>query len=183
MDSEAPNGFVIPLSKAKIVLLLLGSLAFVGSGIWIWSVADNQTHFNPFYIRAVAVAGVSFFGLCALYCSFKVFDTRPGLIIDNQGIVDNSSAVAAGRISWDEIVGVKVAEVSGQRFITVEVANPERIVERGGFLSRLLNGESMKMTGSPINISSNSLNVKFDTLLEGLTKAFEKYKGVGRTSG
>jgi hypothetical protein len=133
-------------------------------------------------MKAVAIAGVSFFGLCALCGCFKVFDTRPGLIIDDQGIVDNSSAVGAGRILWDEVVALNVSEIAGQRFITIVVADPEKFVGRGVFLSRMLNAVNTKMTGSPINISSNSLGLKFDELVQALTAAFEKHKGAGRTS-
>jgi hypothetical protein len=127
-------------------------------------------------MKAVAIAGVSFFGLCAIYGCFKVFDTRPGLIIDDQGFVDNSSAVAAGRILWDEVVSLNVSEIAGQRFITILVVDPQKYVERGNFFGRMLNAANTKMTGSPINISSNSLRMKFDDLVQVLTEAFEKYK-------
>jgi hypothetical protein len=177
MDSDARADVVIPLSKGKVALLLLGAVAFVAGSIWIWSIADGQTRYNPFYMKAVAIAGVSFFGVCAIYGCFKVFDTRPGSVIDKQGIVDNSSAVAAGRILWDDVVALNVSEIAGQRFITIVVVEPERFVQRGSFLSSMLNAANTKMTGSPINISSSSLCMKLDELVEALTTAFEKYKG------
>ena len=78
MDSQATPDVVIPLSKAKVVLLLLGASAFVAACVWIWSLADTQARFDPLVMQAVAVAGVSFFGLCALYACVKAFDTRTG---------------------------------------------------------------------------------------------------------
>jgi len=181
MDSKTPTEVVIPLSKGKVVLLILGALTFVAGSIWIWSIADGQTRYNPLYVKAVAIAGVSFFGLCAIYGCLKVFDTQSGLIIDDQGIVDNSSAVAAGRILWNEVVALNVSEIAGQRFITVVVADPQKFVGRGNFLSRMLNAANTNMTGSPINISSQSLALKFDELVQAMTSAFEKHKGTGRT--
>ncbi len=180
MDSNTPTEVVIPLSKGKVVLLLLSAVAFIAVSIWIWSIADDQTRYNPLYMKAVAVAGVSFSGLCAIYGCFKVFDTRPGLIIDEQGIVDNSSAVAAGRIFWNEVLALNVSEIAGQRFITIVIADPQKLVGRGNFFGRMLNTASTKMTGSPINISSISLGLKFDELVQALTMAFEKHKGAGR---
>jgi hypothetical protein len=182
MDSDVSAETVIPLSKRKIALLLFGSAAFVVGSIWIWSIADTQTRYDPLYMKAVALAGVSFFGLCAIYGCFKVFDTRPGLIIDEQGIVDNSSAVAAGRIPWDEVVALNISEIAGQHLITISVVEPQKYVGRGNFLRRMLNAANTKLTGSPINISSNTLGIKFDELVHVLTQAIEKHKGLGRTS-
>jgi len=177
MHSKSPTGLVIPLSKGKVVLGLLGAVAFVAVSVWIWSIADDQTEHSPLIMKAVAIAGSSFFGLCALYGCFKLFDTRPGLIIDDQGIVDNSSAVAAGRILWGEVVTLNVSK----NFITIVVVDPQKFIARGNFLSRMLNAASTKMTGSPINIPSNSLGLKFDDLAQALTVAFGKHAGASRT--
>ena len=81
MVSDAPSELVVPLSKVKIILLLIGAVAFGLGSVWVWSIADDQTRFNPLKIKAVAIANFSFCGLCAIYGCCKVFDTRPGLII------------------------------------------------------------------------------------------------------
>ncbi len=180
MDIDTATEIVVPLSKGKGVLHLLGAVAFVAAGIWIWSIADVQTRYHPQRMKAAAVVGISFFGLCALYGLFKFFDTRPGLIIDDQGIVDNSSAVAAGRILWDEVVALNVGETAGQRFITIMVKDPEKFVARGGFFSKMLRVANANMTGSPINISATSLGLRFEELCQILTAALEKHKAAGR---
>jgi hypothetical protein len=179
MGLDARPEVVIPLSKTKVALLLLGALAFVGASVWIWSVADAQPLFNPLYARGVALAGASFFGLCFVYGCIKLFDRRPGLIIDAEGLVDNSSGLAVGRIPWADIIGIRITEISGQRLLTIEVVNPRKYVERGGIFTRMLNAANVKLTGSPINISSNSLRLKFDELVQILTGALETYKGDG----
>jgi hypothetical protein len=182
MDSDVPSELVIPLSKGKGILLLFVAVAFVLGSIWIWSIADDQARFNPLKMKAVAIANFFFFGLCAIYGCFKVFDTRPGLIIDDQGIVDNSSAVGAGRILWDDVLALNISEIAGQRFITILVKEPHKYAGRGNFLNRMINAANTKMTGSPINISSNSLRIKLADLDQALTQAFETYKAAGRTS-
>src|SRR5262245_14098871 len=180
MNPDATPEITIPQSKSKVALLLLGSAAFVGGSIWIWSVADSQTRFSPLFLKGVAGAGVCFFGLCGLYGFVKLFDGRPGLIIDAEGIVDHSSAVAAGRIPWEEVTGIRVSEIAGQRFLVIEVVDPQKYVARGGFFKRMVNAANAKMTGSPINISANSLRLKFDDLLRVLTEALERHKRAGR---
>jgi hypothetical protein len=176
MDRVSMPTVIIRLSKRKVGLLLLGAVAFVAGSIWIWYIADSQSRYDPLYMKGVAVAGASFFGLCGVYGCYKLFDTRPGLIIDDGGIVDNSSAVAAGRIPWNEVSGLKISEIAGQRFLVIEVINPQKYVEQGGFLMRMLNSANTKLTGSPINISSNSLSMDFDELVRILTRAFQKSK-------
>ena len=177
MDCDAAEKVVIPLSKGKIVLAILGSIGFVAASTWLWAIADAQTRFNPLTVRGAALVGSLFFGLIGVYCCVKFFDRKPGLIMDREGLWDNSSAVSAGRIPWDEVTGLKVSTISGQRMLTIEVADPQKYVERGRLHMRILNAANTKLTGSPINIASNGLRVDFDELQRLISEAFAKYKG------
>ncbi|MFN9248509.1 MAG: STM3941 family protein [Planctomycetota bacterium] len=181
MSPDKPAGVTIPLGKRKIAFLILGSTLFVAASIFLWSIAEGQQRFFPLLVKSAAVAGVLFFSFCGVYGCFKLFDNRPGLIIDDEGIVDNSSAIGAGMVPWDEVVVLRISEISGQRFITVVVENPEKYAARGNALSRLANSANTRMTGSPINISANSLNIKFDELVQAMMFAFGEYqRGVAK---
>src|SRR5262245_52976861 len=94
---------VIRLNRSKIALLIAGAVALVGTSFWIWSIAETTT--DPFEVKCIAVAGILFFGICAVYGCIKLFDDKPGLVIDAEGIVDNSSAAAAGRVPWSDVTG------------------------------------------------------------------------------
>jgi hypothetical protein len=174
IPSVSGPSIVVPLSKHKIVLVLLGSIAFVAIAIWMWSYAESQRRYPPLYVRSAAVACGLFFGACSVYAFFKLLDSKPGLIVDLNGIVDNSSGVAAGRVPWDEIVAVKSSEIMGGRFLTIVVSNPQKYVGRGNFLLRMSNAANMKLTGSPINISSTALALKFDDLEEIIRLSAER---------
>src|SRR5262245_19949122 len=115
MPNETGERLLIALSKAKIVLLLMGSGVFVAAGLFLWANADQFS--SPLYVEAVAIAAIGFFGLCGLFALFKLFDTTPGLILDAEGITDNSSAVSAGRIPWSDITGFTITSVQKQRFL------------------------------------------------------------------
>ncbi len=164
----------IPLSKRKLFLVSLGSWAFVAICVWIFLSRDGPGN-DPFN-KLVAVVGILFFGLAGLFGAWKLFDKQPGLIIDAEGIVDNSSATAAGRISWAEITGFGISEVSGQKFLTIMVTSPEKYISGKGRVRAWLSSMSMKMTGSPINISANSLKTNFDGLLNLLADAGTRFK-------
>lgn len=174
VQRESDSAILIPLSKRKIILCFLGSLAFVAGSVWMWSIADVQQHRSPLYAKGVALFAGGFFSLCAIYYCIKLFDRRPGLIVDTQGIVDNSSGVAVGRIPWGEIVGLKVCQYGRSRFLTIVVSNPDDYLGRSAFLPRMLNSMNTRLTGSPINIPSTTLALKFEDLVGILTAAFEK---------
>lgn len=167
---------IILLSKRKIALLIFGSIAFVGASIGLWYIADSQPRSELLYVKGVALAGISFFGLCGIYGCIKLFDGRPGLLIDKEGIVDNSSAVSAGRIPWSEITDLKISQIAGQRILTIEVSDAEKYIAGCNLLKRMLNSANTKLLGSPVNISANSLQMSFDELVLVMSKAIEAYK-------
>ena len=176
MSNVATERILIPLSKTKIGLLLVGSGVFVAASLWLWNHADEIPYHNALYVEVVAIAAIGFFGLCGLYALFKLFDTEPGLIVDAEGIVDNSSAVSAGRIPWSDICGFKIKSVQKQRFLTIEVHNPDAYVRKANFLKRPLAALNMKYFGGPIQISANTLKVDFDRLIELVTGAEAKHR-------
>lgn len=180
MSTNPPAEIVIPLSRGKIAVMFLGSIAFVVVCIWLWFVADTQPRYDSLYMKAAAIAGVLFFGACGAFACFKFFDTEAGLIVDDQGIVDNSSAAAFGRILWDEIIEIRVSVISRQRMITILVTDPEKFLARSSFIAKPLHKANMAMTGSPINIVSNGLAITHDDLLQTLTEAFERHSETDR---
>lgn len=166
----------IPLSKGKIVLIVIGSIAFVVMSCLLLIYSQQIPRMNSILIKGVVASGILFFGFCGVFGLKKLFDDKPGLIIDAEGIVDNSSAVAAGRILWDEITSLKISEIAGQRFLTIMVVSPEKYVGGQSKLRAWLNSMNTKMTGSPINISTNALKISLDALADHLTKACAKYR-------
>lgn len=163
----------IPSSKVKLVLLTVGALLFVGAGIWLFDIADTQSRYAPIYVKGISVLAIGFFGLCALYGLLRLFDGAPGLVLDREGIIDNSSGVAAGRVAWREIRDIRVMSVSGQRFLAFVVNDPEKYLGKGNIVSRLFVKLNYKMYGTPIFISSHSLKVKFEDL-EKLIQDFRR---------
>lgn len=167
----------IPLSKKKIVLLILGSILFVVAGIWMFVFqADQQTRFNPLFIKIVGIAAVVFFGATGLVGIQKLFDTQMGLIIDRNGITDNSSGVSVGFIDWADVRALRTSQVMSTKFILIEVAAPEKYIGKAtNFKAKLLR-QNLNMYGTPLCIASNTLDFSFSNLESLLHKAFEDYK-------
>lgn len=76
---------VIRSSKTKLILIVVGALLFVALGVVLITVADLQRQYPPIYVKAVAVAAIGFFGLCAVIGLVKLFDRTAGLVLDRDG--------------------------------------------------------------------------------------------------
>jgi hypothetical protein len=164
--TNAPEQIEIPLSKKKLILSLVGSIAFVAIGLWL---IINHQEFgdNPTLVFVVGLASVLFFGLCSVYIARKLPDNKPGLIIDNIALTDNSSAVPAGQILWSDIEDISVIRIHTQKLIKLQVKNPQKYINKQtSWLKRKIMQMNLSMFGTPIIISSVSLQVKFNDLLK-----------------
>lgn len=170
----------IQLSKTKMTLTFFGSLIFVGLGIWFLVNPPKSNHWlfgNPTVILIAGIAYVIFFGLMAVTIFRKFSDKKPGLIINNEGITDNSSGVSAGLIPWTDIEEITISQVMDQKFLMFIVRNPEFYLEK---VTNPLKRNAMKMNyktyGSPISISANALQTNFDDLHKLLEDKLKEYK-------
>ena len=182
------NERVIPLSRAKLAMTIAGALLFVAAGAWFFMASDEGSLVTtlgrfvpPWVVHGLGIAAALFGVAGVVYGVMKSFDRKPGLTLGAAGLVDNSSAVAAGFIPWSEVRGVDTFQVHNQKMLVVHVADPARYVERGSALKRALNRANASMCGSPIVISSNALRIPFDELRKELAAYVSRY--AGNTSG
>ncbi len=183
----------IPVSKTKISFLLIGALIFVILGVLFSLVPDKFTTAvfkNPQLIRIVGIVGVLFFGAAGIYGIRKLFDKAVGLIIDDNGITDNTNASSVGLIDWSDILEVKTEQVMSTRFLLIFVDNPDEYLKRvNGFKRKLMKG-NMKMYGTPLSINSNTLRYDFcdlerlikKKLIERKEKTINRYQGACGTA-
>jgi hypothetical protein len=86
-----------------------------------------MTRHSPLMTQAIGADCVLFFGWWVLYAARKLFDPAPGLVVDDEGLVDNSSALAAGRMPWADIADIRMVKVQRQRFLAIELHDPRQI--------------------------------------------------------
>jgi len=161
---------VIKLSKTKIILLTLGALGFVVTGLWLLTIADIQTRFNPIVVKGASITSIAFFGLCGVYGLIKLFDNKPGLTINQDGLLDNSSAVSGHLIKWTDITSFEIGQVKSTRFLLIFVNNPQDFLDKANSFKRFWMRMNDKMYGTPLSISSNSLQCDFDELVETINE-------------
>jgi hypothetical protein len=170
----------IPLSKKKMILTLLGSIAFVGIGVWFLIAPpkiSNPVFGDPTLLFIVGLASILFFGLVAVVVIRKLPDNKAGLTINEQGIIDNSSGVSAGLVLWSDIEEIRVSQVMSQKFLMFIVRNPQDYINRQ---TNPLKRKGMEMNyksyGSPVSISANALQTNFDNLYDLLNKKLKEHK-------
>ena len=166
---------VVPLRRGRVALVFLGAAAFVALGLSMYLTAD-QSRRPPLFVKAVAVVCVGFFGWAAVNAGARLFDMSPGLIIDAEGIVDNSSGIAAGRIPWSDIKRIQTSTSEKRGFLTIEVHDPQKYVRRARWVKRVAVTQNMRYFGSPIHISVDTLRIDYDDLRKAVTEARAKYK-------
>ena len=164
----------IALSKRKLILLFIAGLVFVIFGCLG---AVNPEDFvstifrNSMVIRISGIAAVCFFGIGIIFISRKLFDNKPGLIIDEYGITDNTNATSIGLIEWNDIIRVEKKQVMFTKFLILHTNNPEKYIERAkNFISKRAVEMNSKTYGSPISITSNSLKINFEDLETLITR-------------
>lgn len=171
---------IIELSKRKILYVLLMACAFVALGAWLFSldaatIRSLNRFNNPVIVHGAGLISIVFFGLCGIYALKMVFDKKPGLVLNNSGIIDNASSLSAGLIPWSDVVGSEIFEVQKQKMLIVKVRNPQKYINRGNWLRKTMTKSTYKMCGSPISISSNTLNITFPELILLFKKYQHKY--------
>jgi hypothetical protein len=172
------NPVIITLSKTKLIRnTLLTGLFFVAGLFFIikpsWFIRSTDTS----VIVIIGYIVMALAGLVLLVYLVKLADKKPALVIDKEGILDNSSGVSAGKILWSDIKKISVEQVSGQQFIMVEVKNPQQYIKaQKNPLKKSMMSLNYSLYKTPVHITSMGMNVKFDDLYKAIENGFQQYK-------
>ena len=164
------NKIEIPLSKSKLVLGIGASILFVILGFFLFStIADQQTRFNPTFVKIAGIAGILLFGTTAIYGFKKLSDKSVGLTINDDGIIDNTNASSIGLIRWSDIIEIRAEQIMSTKFLLIYTKDPNGILDNVKGMKRQVMLGNMKMYGTPLAITSNTLKCNFSELEKLLT--------------
>lgn len=99
--------------------------------------------------------GLVFFGLCFVAILIQLFRGRPSVILDEAGIHELRSF---GTIPWTDIISLRIDWVVTQRFLCVEVRDPQTYVSRLTARNRLIAEANPSLGFPPITISFSGLS-------------------------
>lgn len=172
---QSANEISIKLSKTKIAILTLGAFAFIAACFWLWTISESQQKEEPTFVKVISVVGLVFFGTCGIYGLTKIFDRKPGLIINQFGLNDNSSAISGHLIKWADIKEFSTIQVKSTRFLLIFVHYPQDYIENANSFKRFWMRLNYKFYGTPLCISSNMLKCDFDELVETIESEMKNY--------
>jgi hypothetical protein len=128
-------------------------------------------------LGVAGLVGAVFFGAGTWFVAARLFSRRPGLVIDQEGIVDNTSYSSVGRVPWSQITWVQIQSLKlptynrsllfqprQPRTMVIGVRDPEQFRDLGNWLQRLLRRGTVGMFGGPVAISESVLRADLDAL-------------------
>ncbi len=160
---EQKQQIIIPTKRRFILFALLGSILFVIIGIYMINSEPNRKYSLTF-LKTWGLIGTSFFGLTGLYCLKKLFDNKPGLIIDENGLWNNSSIISNHTIKWNELSGVGLRKIRNEKILFLYFTDDKSFIMKFNLIERFFMRISLSLHNSPIGISTRSLKYDIDKL-------------------
>jgi len=177
MNTTTP--ILIPFSKGKTFIWLIGAIAFVAIGCWLLFghiVFGNALFDNLWLIKTSGVVALLFFGIAIYFFIRNLMAKGAGLVIDDTGIEDFSTAASADKIYWKDVKAIEVLTIKSQPLILFKVTNPQAYIDgQTNRFKRKMLALNYKWYGAPVGISANGLKISFEELLQLVTERFEAY--------
>ena len=133
---------VIAQSRLKWIVFLIVSLLFVAAGALLLAIGESPLK---------AWGTMVFFGGCALVFAWQIIDSRPRIVISDDGIVDRTLKV--GVIEWSDIRAVWLYRKSGIPFVGLDLRDPAKYVARLSPLMQRMAALNEKLEYPPLNLN------------------------------
>ncbi|CAM3410321.1 STM3941 family protein [Aequorivita lipolytica] len=142
-------------TTAKGLKIIGLTIPFVVIGIWMIT-QDSPGTIN--YI--MGWFGVCFFGLGIPVGLFQIFDKRPQIIINENGIWDRTTN--QDEIKWEQIIVAYPIDIFGQKFVSI-VADNTFIFKKKQYkwaakINKQIGAQQLNLNLGQININVNTLN-------------------------
>lgn len=122
---------------------------------------------NALHIFA-AGAGVVLFTAALVFFLRRFAGPPYSLVLKESGLWDNASEAALGLIAWEDIQSLKLGSIHSQKFIVIQVRNPDDYMSRLSPLRQKLAKANFQLTGSPVNIPLSYLDASTEDILQAI---------------
>jgi hypothetical protein len=152
-------------SRAKFALLFLAACAFVAAGI-------AMIVYGPASDTWIGWVCTFFFGGGLLIFGRQLFDARPRLVINRDGVFDRTLGV--GVIAWSEIRGASLRSIKGNDFIALELYHPEVWIGRLSRMQQALVTANRELGFGVLNLNLVGLQESSQSIYELILKHLER---------
>ncbi len=109
--------------------MLMGSIMFVISGFWSL-LRSEICIYMPWIDKVMGIVSILFFGSAIRVAIKAIMNKSAGVIITEEGFIDNSTEVRTGFVSWGDVLEIKESAVLHIRFLIIIVKNPQDYILR-----------------------------------------------------
>ncbi len=155
----------VPLSKGKLLLAFLGACAFVAVGLWLGGRTDHYSGFTLVKAWFGAIIGVVFFGAGAVVLAIKLFDRRPGLVLNDEGVHRLGLFHFQPVILWKNITHCTITKVKRTTILLIHVDNVEEVLARLSPIARWSQRMALAQYGTPHSMASSNLKIDIQQLM------------------
>lgn len=178
--SDNLTNIEIPVSKSKTIWPLVISTIFVLIGVFF---VIDPTRFltfwaqSPVIISVLGYISILFFGFGVFVFISRLFQTRPGLIITDKGLMYDTKDNVDGFIDWSRITNISIIKINRQQLIMVHVDNPDEFIKsQQKAIKRKLMTFNQNNYGAPIGLTASGFATSTDSLFQLITDRLTKYR-------
>ncbi len=167
----------ISLSKRKSLFAFVASVIIAIVGVVVMEMSAPFPYVDAEVVRFVLLICVVIFFVFSLLALRKLIDRRPGLIIDENGIVDNSGPIKLWLIEWKDITHIETGKISSTKFLILHTDNPTKYLSRvKGAVTKYIMKQNYEMCGSPLTMTSGALKINFKELEALIHREWGKHR-------
>lgn len=185
VNNTGTGCIAIAFSKKKLSKLLTISAVFAVLGCWMLLTPANEGTglLSHPLIKNGSALGAVLLGLLGTAIALKkLLQNQPAVTIDDNGITDHSSPVAAGYVPWSDVHLITTTTVVNQKLILLIVRNAEAyILQQKNIIAKKGMRMNFKNYGSPICISTSGLQCttgELERMIEGKLSAYKRQGAV-----
>ncbi len=166
IDAKAQRRtLVVKSDVAHFVAFTIGSAGFALAGVLMIT-----TERHP----CVGWLTAGFFGPGALLLGWQIFDRRPRLVIDSDGVFDRT--IGIGRIDWDDIESAHLNSTNGNDFICLVLRDPSLYVDQMSWLRRKLASANAALGFSSVTLNLSGITISPEEVLQLVTGYILKHQ-------
>jgi len=176
---------IISFDGAKLYMVTCFCVLCIMACCWDWNnhtpsasprnALYNAIVTNPPVHHALLTVGIMLFGFMAIANIRKMMGKKHGVILNAEGITDDTNLFSVGFVPWEDILEFKLRRGRNSKWISVKVKNPNHYINRASFLKQagLMCNHSVGIT--PVCITTAQLEVSSEELLALCNEYLEKH--------
>lgn len=166
--------YIVYPKKGKLILYGVISLIFTLLGVLLLVVGFTEEGSDAMKFLIIGGIDFVFFALCTLYWMKSFVRRKPALIITKEGIIDQSTYLAAGLIKWDEIADIDLVQFNKQTYLGIYTLDPDLIINRSNSIKSLMNRMNKGLLATQVNIPVKILDCSVEELVEMISNRWRE---------